>query len=367
MTAVQENIPLSALTTLGIGGPARYFLDAATEDAVLEGIEFSRKRGLPLMILGGGSNLLVSDEGFEGVVVRVRIGGISETETAEGVLFRVGAGVEWDAVVARSVELNLWGIECLSGIPGWVGGTPVQNVSAYGQEVSDVLTAVRVYDREQARVREMNSEDCSFAYRTSVFNTSGRSRYVVLAVEYVAKHAGRPKIDYLDLKRFFAGASTQLSPAEVRHAVRKIRASKAMLRIDGDPDSQSAGSFFKNPIVGRPDYDRLLEVARREGILSSDQEIPHQEVRRGFKKIPAAWLIEASGCSKGFSDGPVGLSSKHALAIVNKGGAKARDVIRFARDIQSRVEQRFGIRLATEPVFAGFPDEIIAAFEAVRA
>ena len=245
---IQENTPLAPLTTLGIGGPARYFVEARAEDAVLDAIEFSETRELPLMILGGGSNLLVSDSGFPGLVLQVRIGSLDLTDTGEGFLMRAGSGIDWDEVVAQSVERKLFGIECLSGIPGWVGGTPIQNVGAYGQEVSEVIKCVRVYDRQEGVVRELSRVECGFSYRASVFNTTARGRYVVLAVEYDLKIKGCTKTDYPDLKRYFDGARDP-SLAEVRDAVRKIRASKAMLRVDGDPDCASAGSFFKNPIL----------------------------------------------------------------------------------------------------------------------
>jgi UDP-N-acetylmuramate dehydrogenase len=363
---IQENIALSPLTTLGIGGPARYFAEARGEDAVLEAIEFAETRELPLMILGGGSNLLVSDGGFPGLVLQVGIGGLNLTDTGQGFLIRAGSGIDWDQVVAQSVEQNLYGIECLSGIPGWAGGTPIQNVGAYGQEVSEVITAVRVYDRQEGIVRELCWEDCSFSYRSSVFNTTARGRHIVLVVEYDLKNKGRPKTDYPDLKRYFDGHSDP-NLAEVREAVQNIRASKAMLRMKGDPDCASAGSFFKNPIMDEAAYTELVALARKGGILAADEDIPHYRFADGLTKVPAAWLIECAGYKKGVSDGPVGLSEKHVLAVINRGGAKAEDVLRFAGDIQSSVEDRLGVRLVTEPVFAGFSDEVIARFSAVRA
>ena len=363
---IQENIPLSPLTTLGIGGPARYFVEARGEDAVLDAIEFAEIRTLPLMILGGGSNLLVSDEGFPGLVLQVRIGGLDLTETGEGLLMRAGSGVDWDEVVAQSVERSLFGIECLSGIPGWAGATPIQNVGAYGQEVSEVITCVRVYDRHEGIVRELSRADCDFSYRSSVFNTTSRGRHIVLAVEYELKSKGRPKTDYPDLKRYFNG-HTDPDLGEVRDAVRKIRAGKAMLRVVGDPDCASAGSFFKNPVLDEEIYAGVAALAHKTGILAAGKDMPHYKSTGGLTKVPAAWLIEGAGYHKGASDGSVGLSEKHALAVINRGGATAEDVLRFAGNVQSSVEDRFGVRLATEPVFAGFSDDIVAKFNAVRA
>ncbi len=363
---IQENIPLSPLTTLGIGGPARYFVEAHGEDAVLDAIEFAETGELPIMILGGGSNLLVSDEGFPGLVLRVRIDGLDLTDSGQGVLMRVGSGIDWDEVVRQSVARNLFGIECLTGIPGWAGGTPIQNVGAYGQEVSEVISAVRVLDRQEGTVRELSRAQCDFSYRSSVFNTTARGRYIVLVVEYDLKRTGRPKTDYPDLKRYFDG-DREPNLAEVRDAVRKIRAGKAMLRVEGDPDCASAGSFFKNAMLDEAAYSELVALALEAGILAAGEAVPHYKSADGRIKVSAAWLIEGAGYRKGASDGPVGLSEKHALAVINRGGARASDVLRFAGDVQSSVEDRFGVRLATEPVFAGFSDHVVTRFSALRA
>ena len=364
--SIQENISLSPLTTLGIGGPARYFVEARSEDAVMAAIEFVRKKALPLMILGGGSNVLVSDQGFPGLVLQIRIQGLEETETEDGFLIRAGSGLDWDPFVVHVLDRELYGVECLSGIPGWVGGTPIQNVGAYGQEVSEVISGVRVYDRDAEIVRELSSQECEFDYRTSVFNTRARGRYVVLSVEYDLKRTGQPKIDYPDLETYFEG-NAEPSLAEVRAAVRKIRAGKAMLRVKGDPDFASAGSFFKNPILDRTAYADLETRARESDSLSTGEDIPRYDSGNGMVKVSAAWLIEHAGYRKGTSDGPVGLSGKHALALINRGGGRAEDVLRFAGSIQSQVEDQFGVRLATEPVFAGFSDDVVERFRATSA
>ena len=242
---VQENIPLAPFTTLGIGGPARYLAEASSEEHVMEAIEFARSKELPLLVLGGGSNLLVSDAGFRGLVLRVAISGTKETETDEGILFRVGAGVDWDGFVAQSVSRNLCGIECLSGIPGWVGATPVQNVGAYGQEASDVIASVRVYDQHSASIAEMAAADCGFEYRTSVFNTTARGRYVILEVTFSLPKMGRPNLDYPDLDRFFEGKSEDPSLGEVRDAVRKSELARRCYWLKGIRTVGAPGPFLR--------------------------------------------------------------------------------------------------------------------------
>lgn len=353
---VQESIPLAPLTTLGIGGPARYYVEILREEDVGEAVAFARARSVPVLVLGGGSNLLVSDDGFSGLVIRPRLEGLSWNGTG----VRAGAAAEWDTVVAGAVERSLSGIECLSGIPGSVGGTPVQNVGAYGQEVADVISTVRVYDRKDDTLRALEAEDCVFGYRASVFNTSERGRYIVLEVRYELKPGGRPCLVYSDLARYFGDRSSP-SLAEVREAVLGIRSGKAMLLVQGDPDCRSAGSFFRNPLLTNREFESLQDRARHRG---ADAPLP--SFRSGDSiKVPAAWLVERAGFGKGTSDGPVGLSTKHALALVNRGGATAADVLRLAGAIQHAVEGRFGIRLRAEPVFVGFPDAVVSAFGAV--
>jgi len=358
---IQENVPLAPLTTLGIGGPARYFFRASTERSVVEAIGFARSRSLPMMILGGGSNLLVSDDGFPGLVLSVALKGVTRAETDGGVRVRAGAGVDWDALVADCVGCGLYGVECLSGIPGWVGGTPIQNVGAYGQEVADVISGVRVFDLGEGAIAELPTSACGFAYRTSLFNTTARGRYVVLAVDYFLETTGQPGTSYPDLRRFFEGRSAPPGLTEVREAVRAIRRQKAMLLVDGDPDRRSAGSFFRNPVVSASDFGRMEEQAQRFG---ASTPVPRYTVDAGVK-VPAAWLIEQSGFPRGTTEGAVGLSSKHALALVNRGGATAEDVLRFAARIQQAVEDAFGVRLRTEPAFVGFPEEVTERFGAV--
>lgn len=351
---IHENVALAPLTTFGIGGPARYFVDAPDEKAVLEAIWLAREQNLPVFILGGGSNLLVADGGFPGLVIKVGITGIECEENGGTTLVAAGAGEDWDRLVSLCVERSLAGVECLSGIPGSVGGTPVQNVGAYGQEVSEVLLSVRAYDRTTDFVVELPREACGFMYRSSLFNTTAKDRYVVLEVTYSLVKHGQAAMRYPDVQREFEGNASQPTLAEVRAAVRRIRARKAMLLVEGDPDCRSAGSFFKNPILSEEQYAAL------QSLIEAD--VPRYPAVSGKVKTAAAWLIEKAGFSKGHCLGPVGLSSRHTLALVNKGGATAEDILRLAREIRRRVHDRFGIELVPEPVFLGFDGEVQSEF-----
>jgi UDP-N-acetylmuramate dehydrogenase len=337
--AIREKVPLAPFTTLRIGGPARYFASAKNENELFAALEFAGTRAMPVFILGGGSNILVADEGFPGLVLQVAIKGI---EWLDDGLVTGCAGEDWDEFVRQCVERELAGIECLSGIPGLVGGTPVQNVGAYGQEVSETLTSIRGYDRSTQQIVELSNGDCRFAYRTSIFNTTERERYIVLAATFALKPQGQAAIRYADLEKIFGGASAKPAISEVREAVRSIRASKAMLLVPGDPDCHSAGSFFKNPIITTDLLERLTEA------------VPHYSAADGSVKVPAAWLIENAGFQKGYTRGRAGISSRHSLAIVNRGGATAREVLDLANEIQDRVEMKFGVRLQLEPVLIGF-------------
>jgi UDP-N-acetylmuramate dehydrogenase len=354
---IQEKVPLAPLTTLGIGGPARYFVGAPDEDTVLESIRWAKDKNLPLFILGGGSNLLVADDGFPGLVIKVGVTGIDWTTGNAKTIVRAGAGEDWDRLVALAVERGLAGIECLSGIPGSVGGTPIQNVGAYGQEVSEVLTSVRAYDRQNDQIKELSRDECGFTYRASVFNTIAKDRYVVLRVCFTLTQNGVPAVRYPDVQREFQHQTGALTLSEVSAAVRRIRQRKAMLLVDGDPDCRSAGSFFKNPIMSEPQFAKLQSIAGPN--VPRYPVDPGTNGNAGKVKTAAAWLIEQTGFSKGYSLGPVGLSTKHTLALVNKGGAKAEDVLRLAREIRHRVRDRFGVDLLLEPVLLGFPNGVM--------
>ena len=348
---ISENAPLANYTTLRVGGPARHLVEAATEEQVLEALDWASSEGSPAFILGSGSNVLFADAGFPGLVLRVATKGI---EAGNSNLLTAAAGEDWDAFVRFTVKHEMAGIECLSGIPGTVGATPVQNVGAYGEEVGDTIRSVRVLDRQDRTIRELGNPDCGFAYRSSAFCTSHRERYVILAVTFELKPGGSPSITYPDVKSFFGGRTDPVSPWEVRQAVLLIRQSKGMLLDPTDPESRTAGSFFKNPVVSEEALHDVEAAARRLGLLAESQGLPQFRAGAENYKIPAAWLIERTGIRKGFGTGHVAISSRHALAIVTRPGATAAEVLDFARQIRGRVQSVFGIALELEPVCAGF-------------
>jgi UDP-N-acetylmuramate dehydrogenase len=336
-----EDVPLAPYTTFQIGGPARWFAEAQTEDDIAAGIVFSAERGVPLFVLGGGSNLLVSDAGFPGLVVRIALRGID----GDGAILSAAAGEDWDGLVAYSVNADCAGVECLSGIPGTVGGTPVQNVGAYGQEVSQTIVAVRAFDRKTERFVDLPASACGFSYRRSIFNTTERGRYVVSRVDYALRKHGAPSIAYADLTRYFRNDPSPKLP-RVRDAVRSIRAQKGMLLVPGDPDCRSAGSFFKNPVVPVSILDSL---AQKLGVEKGT--IPAYPAQDGEVKLSAAWLIERAGFPKGYVLGNAGISSRHTLALINRGGATAADVIALRDKLIEAIDSCFAIRLEPEPVW----------------
>ena len=348
---LQENVPLAPLTTFRLGGPARFFVEAKSAGEVQEAVAFARSKDLPLFVLGGGSNLLVADGGWPGLVLKVAISGIERRSgNSEGkALFEAGAGESWDRFVSHAVRAQCAGVECLSGIPGSVGGTPVQNVGAYGQEVSQTIESVEVFDLQDAQVRELCPEACGFSYRASIFNTTERGRFVILRVTYALTPGGEAYIEYADLKRHFEGRETRPNLAETREAVRHIRARKGMLIVPGDPDCQSAGSFFKNPVLSESQHEDLQKRATAKGLA-----LPSYPALEKSRKVSAAWLVEKSGFARGFGFGHVGISSKHALAIVNRGGASAAEVLALKDQIQQRVKEIWDVALEPEPVMVGF-------------
>ncbi len=347
---LEEDKPLAPFTTFGIGGPASWYVKATSEDEVAEAVEWAGERRLPLFVLGGGSNLLISDAGFSGLVLHIVLRGITVSEDADHRIYHAAAGEDWDAFVQRTVDENCAGIECLAGIPGTVGGTPVQNVGAYGQEVAPSIAGVRAYDTRTKSFTEFIAADCAFAYRRSRFNTSDRGRFILTRVSYRLTPNGPPTLRYADLHRTFPAGSTP-SLAQVAAEVRRIRQFKGMLIVDGDPDCRSAGSFFKNPIVTAEQCARIVSPSGKEPPrfpAGSGQGNP------SLIKIPAAWLIEQAGFSKGFALGPAAVSSRHTLALVNHGGATAADILALANHIATAVRERFGILLEREPVLVGF-------------
>jgi UDP-N-acetylmuramate dehydrogenase len=344
----QENVSLATFTTLGVGGPARWLVEATDDDAILAAVRFARVRRVPFFVLGGGSNLLVSDEGFPGVVIRIAAARRPEVRVECGTaILWADAGVEWDEVVRLAVAEDGAGIECLAGIPGSVGGTPVQNVGAYGQEVSRSILRVHGLDLEAEAAVQLTAQECGFGYRRSIFNTMCAGRYAITRVEYRLQIGQAPSLEYRDIKQYFAERGVgRPSLAEVAAAVREIRGRKGMLVSDDDGDSRSAGSFFKNPIVRASMIPGLAAIADcHPDVVPKFPAGVDYAPGDGIVKLSAAWLIELAGFHKGFAMGRAGLSSKHVLAVVNRGGATAGEIVAL-RDC---------IRLEQEPVMLGFP------------
>ncbi len=348
---IQQNVPLAPLTTFKVGGDARLFVRASTENEVIEASCFARDSSIPMFVLGGGSNILVSDRGFDGLVVQIGIKGVRDVtrgdhrvndETGDFTFVEAGAGEDWDLFVDNVLERGLAGVECLSGIPGLVGGTPVQNVGAYGQDVSETIVSVRCFDRRTGSVIEISNADCRFEYRKSIFNSNMRDRFIVLNVLFRLRRGGAPNVSYRDLAGSFGTRIPTLK--EVRDAVLQVRRSKSMVIDETDQNSRSAGSFFKNPVVS---------IAVFERIKSDHANVPGFEAGDGVK-IPAAWLIEKAGFNKGFTAGEAGISANHTLAIINRGHARADEIVVLMRRIQEAVADKFGIDLLPEPVFVGF-------------
>lgn len=346
MISPVEHVPLALHCTLRVGGAARYFLEAREEAQVLEAADWAAGRGLAVRVLGGGSNLVIADEGVDGLVLKIGLRGVTAREVPGAVEVTAAAGEPWDDLVRHTVERGWAGLECLSGIPGLVGATPIQNVGAYGQEVSDTLASVRALDREGRRVVTLAPADCGFGYRDSLFKSRAPGRYIVLAVTYRLVPGGSPNLGYADVARAVGTASPSLP--QVRATVLGVRRSKSMVLEAGDPNARSCGSFFLNPIV---DAAALAAIDARAAGLA----MPRWPQPDGRVKLSAAWLIEHAGFTRGQVDGPVGLSTRHTLAIVCHDGARARDVAAFARRVRAGVEQRFGVRLHPEPVFWGGP------------
>lgn len=338
---LQEDVRLAPYTTLRVGGPARFFAEARSEAELLEAFRWAGEHTVRLAVIGGGSNLLVADEGFDGLVVRMAEQGIQR----QGELFDVAAGEPWDGLVDAAIEAGYGGLECLAGIPGTVGASPVQNIGAYGQEVAHTIESVRALDRSAGTIVELSAAQCGFRYRKSLFNTNERDRYVITRVRFRLRANAAPNLSYADLQRWFAGRTEAPGLREVAEAVRAIRRGKGMVLIEGDPDTWSAGSYFKNPVIAA---DAVEHVAEAAGVPAA--EMPKWAAGEGCTKLSAAWLLERAGFGKGYRLGPAGLSTKHALAVTNRGGATCADLLRLEDTIRTGVRERFGVALEREPV-----------------
>ena len=332
---VRSRVPLAPLTTLKLGGDAEYFTSITTDAELVEALRWAKTAQMPTTVLGGGSNVVVSDEGVAGLVIQ--LGQRALISAADG-LVRASAGEPWDAIVEHSVKENLAGIECLSGIPGLAGATPIQNVGAYGQEVSERIVWVRVLERENLEERIMQSDDCQFSYRNSYFKENP-SKYVVMEVAFLLIKNGAPALRYKELTDSFAEKTPTLE--QVRARVIELRRKKSMVITEDDENSHSAGSFFTNPVLTSKEIDELRN--------KTGAEVPTYTAPDAKLKVPAAWLIERAGFSKGYQKGRVGISTKHSLALVNHGGS-TKELLALASDIQRGVKKRFGVQLAMEPV-----------------
>jgi UDP-N-acetylmuramate dehydrogenase len=361
---------LAQYTTLGLGGPARTFISATSDERLVQAVRAADAAGEPVLVLGGGSNLVIGDDGFQGTAVHVSTQGVSYARTDDGVEVMVAAGEDWDDLVAATVNEGLAGLECLSGIPGRAGATPIQNVGAYGQEVSEAITSVRVFDRLTGTTTTLPNGKCQFSYRTSMFKRATLpgaapaspatpvtsvlgARYVVLGVTFGLhdEKLSRP-VRYAELAREL-GVETgmRVSCGDARQAVLTIRGRKGMVVSPDDPDSRSAGSFFTNPVVGAGQLAHVESVASDRG-LGPVPSFPAGD--ESLVKISAAWLIERSGFTKGYgTPGGAHVSSKHTLALVNGGAATTGDLLALAREIVKGVHAAFGITLEPEPILVG--------------
>jgi len=381
---VREQVSLAGYTTLGLGGPAARLIEAVSDEQIVSAVRAADRRGDPLLVLGGGSNLVVADAGFPGTVVRVASRGIAAAPDGDRVAVTVAAGENWDAVVSWCVGGGLSGVECLSGIPGLAGATPIQNVGAYGQDVAETVLTVRAYDRQRDVTTELSNADCGFGYRTSAFKravaanagaatagggTAGAvtGRFIVLAVTFrLASDPLSAPVRYDELARALDVAEGGRVPlADAREAVLRLRKGKGMVLDPADPDTRSAGSFFTNPVL---DQEQLAALERAAAaVCGSDARVPRFPAGPGMVKVPAAWLIERAGYRKGYPgngraaprgqpgqprSGPR-ISAKHTLALVNPGGATATSLLALATDIRDGVRATFGVKLVTEPVLVG--------------
>ena len=352
--AVARDVPLAPLTTLELGGPARFLVEAFDMATVIAGLRWAAARGVPAFVLGGGSNLVVADAGFDGLVIRVRTRGVTFAPAAGGeVLVEAQAGEPWDALVAETVARDLAGLECLSGIPGLAGATPIQNVGAYGQEVSDTIRTVRVIDRGTRAITDLPPSACGFGYRDSLFRRQP-DRYVVASVTFALQPGGAARVRYPELT---AALANNHSPtlADVRAAVLDLRRKKSMVIDAADPNRRSVGSFFTNPIVSRAEARALVDRLLADEIIASARELPQFPAGGDGVKLSAAWLIEhaGAGIARGLRDGAVGVSTRHALALVHHGGGTTAALLALAARVRRAVRDRFGITLAPEPIFLG--------------
>lgn len=345
MINISENISLNKFTSIKLGGKAKLFYECKTEKDLIECLDYAKKNNLKIQILGGGSNIIFSDDGFDGLVIKIDLKGIRiHNDFKDNVIIKVSAGEEWDDFVKYCMENKFTGVECLSGIPGSVGATPIQNVGAYGQEVKDTIIFVKAIDRESLKSIMFSNEDCLFGYRTSRFKTIDKDKYIVTEVLLKLKKDGEPEIKYPELEKYLKSKSEKKYFLEdVRNAVIELRKKKAMVIDENEPDSISCGSFFVNPVVSEKVYEEMYQKAGFDKDV-----IPHWEVDGGVK-LSAAWIIENAGFKKGYTKNGAGISNKHSLALVNRSGT-TKDILKLAEEIQTKIFNKFGIVLVLEPI-----------------
>ncbi len=373
---VREQVALSGYTTLGLGGPARRFVEADSDEQLVDAVRAADLAVEPVLVLGGGSNLVVADAGFPGTVVLVATRGIQITADGDTVAVTVAAGEDWDPLVECCVDQGLSGLECMSGIPGLAGATPIQNVGAYGHEVAETVVAVRAYDRLRDVVVDLTNADCGFGYRTSAFKrqpgsgsgngmnpAAATGRFIVLGVTFrLARDPLSAPVGYRELARLLEVAEGRRVPLRAaRSAVLALRRGKGMVLDPDDPDTHSAGSFFTNPILDRRQLaDLERKAAARPGRPGGEIRVPWFAAAAGQVKVPAAWLIEQAGFGKGYPAAQSSavcqrarISSKHTLALINPGGASTASLVALAREIRDGVRQAFGVELISEPALIG--------------
>jgi UDP-N-acetylmuramate dehydrogenase len=349
---LDQDVALSRHTTIGLGGRAAYFAACDSVEAINQLLFFAGEKGLRVQVLGDGSNIIFPDEGYPGVVLQVGLKGVAVHDNGEHVLVTAAAGEEWDGFVQSCIEHDLAGVECLSGIPGRVGATPIQNVGAYGQEVSNTIVALKAIERKTLREREFQGRECTFGYRHSRFKSSDTDRYIITEVTFRLQRYGEPEIRYPELRQHLE-STTELKHLEpgravlsaVRQAVLTLRKKKSMVINPSDPHARSVGSFFVNPILTKQKFQQLLNHWKDSGRTEPIPAFPAGEQI----KVPAAWLVEHAGFRKGYRLGGVGISANHALALVNY-GSTTRELLDLASRIENGVFETFAIRLIREPV-----------------
>ena len=348
--ALLKNVPLSQHTTIGLGGDAHSFVTCTTVEHIKECLAYAKEQKLPLQVIGAGSNIIFPDTGYPGLVMKVGVQGVSIDDDNDGATITAQAGEEWDAFVRLCIQRGCAGIECLSGIPGLVGATPIQNVGAYGQEVRETIVALTALDRDTLEEVKFSGSECGFGYRQSRFKLGDADRYIITSVTFRLPKRGWSEIRYAELRHYLEsqnamGKDGRPTLEAVRSTVLALRKKKSMVLDPSDPNTRSVGSFFMNPVLTREQFDTLDKLWKRAGKTDA---IPTFTADKGVK-VPAAWLMEKAGFHKGLRRGGVGISANHALALVNYGGT-TKELLSLASEIQDGVESQFGIRLEREPV-----------------